>query len=538
VDTQEVQLENFDKTTLAQIFSHLDVPSLLNICETTQQFKEIVQSSKSLMKKIKLTIKLLDVYEEPLKVNQKQLTEYDKIISRDYQNLKVVNLKENLIDNRKSLKKLFALILDKFAKSLASLHIVDCYMSRTDVINALKKFPNLVELKLDNVMFSDDFSPSELASENADEFALSCPQLKSFRLVNTDFFCFLLIKSHKSLQVLELSSPIYTRSDVEELEVFLLNQRDLKVLKLRSFRFNSTYSTNRLFNVPFQLTTLILDDVVWDINDNCSLFLKSQRSLKHFGLRYFQRWISPREEKFMWFCDVMKHVLIQNSHLESIGFNEFAAFSYLKDSEFLVGECNKKVKSLQYVRCRTSEESEFLAIASRLFPNIDRITISTQPDDPVDILQRLGSFSNLKSISITSKTANLGYLPSEIMENVTSFKFVCTDESKASILLNSNILSHCTKLEHLFLNIEPLMIEQITELIWTFTSTLKSLTIYNLYINLTEAEMIVQNFPQLKLISSDIRPSQEVRKFLNESNIDFKVMNARLASEDQGGVLE
>lgn len=529
-----MQLQNFDKTTLAEIFSYLDVKSLLNICETSQQFHEIVQSSKNLMKKIKLTIKLLDVHDDTLKANQKQLTDYDKIISRKYQNLKVVSLKENLIDNRKSLKKLFVSIVDKVAPTVKSLHIVDCYMARTDVINALKKFPNLVELKLENVMFSDDFSPSELAQENADEFALTFPQLKSFRLISTDFFCFLLIKSHTTMEVFELSSPIYTRTDVEELESFLLNQRNLKVLKLRSFRFNSTYSTNRFSEVPFQLTTLVLDDTVWDIADHCMLFVRSQRNLKHFGLRYFQRWISPREEKFLWFCDIMKHVLVQNRQLESVAWNEFGAFSYLKDSEFLAGECNKNLKSLQYVRCRTSEASEFLTISARLFPNIERISLSIQSTDPADILQRLGNFSHLKSISITCKTANLGFLPSEIMENVTTFKFVCTDELKASILLKSNILRHNTKIQHLYLNIEPLTIEEITDLIWTFASTLKSLSIFNLYLNSTEAEMLTQNFPQLRFVSSDIKPPVEVCKILNESNIDFKVIDARPVTENEG----
>lgn len=262
----EVQLYNFDKTTLAEIFSYLDVTSLLNICETTPEFNEIVSSSKNLMKRINFNIQLLDDHADALRANHKQLTDYDKTISRNYQNLKVINLKENLIDNRKSMKKLFGSILDKFASSVTSLHIVDCYMGRTDIINALRKFPHLTELELKNVMFSDDFSPSELAQENADEFALSFPKLKSFRLVSTDFFCFLLIKSHKSLEVFEMSSPIYTRSDVEELENFLLNQSLLKVLNLISFRFNSTYSTNRLSEVPFQLSTLILDDVVWDIS--------------------------------------------------------------------------------------------------------------------------------------------------------------------------------------------------------------------------------------------------------------------------------
>lgn len=230
----------------------------------------------------------------------------------------------------------------------------------------------------------------------------------------------------------------------------------------------------------------------------------------------------------------MKHVLIQNSQLESLIFNEFGAFSYLKDSDFIVGECNKNVKKLQYIRCRTSEESEFLQISTRLFPNIESISVSINQEDPVDILQRLGSFSNLKSISITSKTENMGFVPREIMENVTNFKFICTDELKASNLLKTNLLSNSTKLKHLFLNIEPLTIEEITELIWTFTATLKSLSIFNLYLNSTEAEMLVQNFPQLRYISSDIKPSAEVRKILNDSNIDFKVINTRSVNADEG----
>lgn len=480
------------------------------------------------MKKIKLKIQLLDVGENNLKANHGHLTDYDKTISRKYQNLKVINLKENLIDNRKSLKKLFGSIIDKIALTVKHLHIVDCYMARADIINALKKFTNLVELQLENVMFSDDFSPSELAQENADDFALSFPQLKSFKLIHTDFFCLLLIKSLSSLEVLEISSPIYTRTDVEELETFLLNQRNLKALKLVAFRFNSTYSTNRLHQVPFQLNSLVLDDAVWDIENHCELFLKSQRNLKHFGLRYFQRWIMPREEKLLWFNNVMRHALIQNHQLLSVDFNEFASFSSLKDSEFLVGECNKNVKALQYVRCGTSENSEFLTISSRLFPNVENISLKINAGDTVDILNRLASFSNLKSISVTSKTTHLGSIHSEIMENITSFKFVSTDERKASNVLKSNLLGHATKIEHLYLNIEPLTFEEITDLVLTFTSTLKSLSMFNLYINPTEAELLAQNFPQLRYISSDIKASDEVLKILNQSNIAFKKITPQL----------
>lgn len=514
---QMVKLETFDRTTLAKVFSCLDVKSLLMICETTPQFNEIVKSSKNLMQKIKLTITLLDVG-DTFKVNHKQLSDYDQIISRKYQNLKIINLKENLIDNRKSMKKLFGMILDKFSTTVTSLHIKDCYMSRVDVIGVLKKFPNLVDLTLDNVMFSDDLTPSEMAQENAEPLALTFPNLKNLRLITINFFCFLLLNAHTNLEILELSSPIYTRSDVEELENFLLIQRNLKVLKIENFRFNSTYSSNRLHQVPFQLSVLILNDVVWDINDHCCLFIKSQNNLKKFSLQSFQRWITPKEEKFIWFCDVMKHVF-NNSQLTSVIFDEYGAFSYLKNDEFLVGDCNRNVKSLQYLHCQTSSSSEFLSISTRLFPNIENLSFATFKDS--NIFQTLGLFHHLKSISIKSPTAALKFIPEEIIRNVTRFKFSSTDDMKASNFL-LNVLKRNSILEHLFLNIEPLTIEEITELVLSFASTLKTLSIFNLYLNLTEAEMVAKNFPKLKIISSDITPSADVRKLLNDSEISFK----------------
>lgn len=499
-DECRFKLSNFDKTTLAEIFSNLDVKSLIQICYTSEHFNEVVSSSKSLMKKLKFTIKLLDnTGEVVLNVND---------ITRPYQNLKIENLKEQLIENRKSLRKQFEMLISKIASKITLLHIKDCYISRTEVVALLRKFPTLVELKLDSVMISDDYM-----GENDSEI-LPFPQLNNFRLINTDFFCFLLIQLHENLQSLEITSPLYTRTDVEILEAFLLRQRRLKSLKVSTLRLNSTYSTNRLHQVAFQLETLILDDVVWDIPEHCKQFLLSQTSLRKFGLRSFKKWITPREDMSLWFNEVMKHILIRNINLESVTIDEFGAYSHLKDGEFLIGECNKNVKALEYIRCRTSQTSEFLKISTRIFPNLVTISISLHQEDSEAILGVLSNFPQLKHISIKSKTTALCHLSKETMERVISFKFVCIDEVKACEMLKG-ILGHNSKMEHLYLNIEPLTFEQIIELIIFFASSLTSLTVFNFYLNSTEAEVLQKNFPKISSITSDTIPNAEIREILS-----------------------
>lgn len=512
--------EDFDKTTLSHIFNYLDISSLLAITEVCSYFNDTVQKSRKLMSKLKLVMRFEDIRDDR-HCNKVLLNEFQKFITRDYQSVQFLFLKENSLSN--SMRKQLFSIIDKLkVESIRSLQINSCYLGRDDVFNLLKKFPNLVELTIEQLMFSNDFSPSELALEGDSE-RLSLPNLRSFHLIHADFFCLLLINSCTQLHTLEILSPSYNRTDIEELENFLLKQRHLKKLSMSGFRFNSSYSTNRLAKVLFQLEVLKLKDITWDITEHASLFLKTQKNLKHFKLSKFQRWITPREQNLLLFNDLMKHILISNTRMESVEFNERYSFSYLKNTDFLVGECNRNVKKLTYARCMSSTNSELLMAFTRLFPNLTSLELTTINTDVENILQAVQSFPGLQEISITSNTAALQFLPKESIKNIKKFEFSALGEPKAFEIIKS-ILIHNSQIEQISLNIEPLTVEEIIELVISFSATLKSIAFHNFYFNLTELEMLLTNFACLRHLSSDVKPSREVMKALASSQISFTLI--------------
>lgn len=468
-----------------------------------------------------LVLKFQDT-EDDKSDNKKLIDDYKKYISREYQTLKIVYLKENVFS--KAMRKQFISIVDNMkTTSVTNLQFHNCYLPRNFFIELLSKFPNLEELSVVNLMFSDDFSPSQLLA-NEDNFkTLNFSHLKKFRLKCGDFFCLLLIKSCSKLYSLEILEPSYVRTDVEEMENFLLKQCNLKELALSVFRFNSTYSSNRLFNVPFQLEKLSLEDVNWDIKDHQRLFLTSQMKLKHFSLMNFQHWIKPKEQNFLPFNEMMKHILIKNSHLESVTFNEKCSFSYLKDNEFLLGERNFNVKKLSYIRSESSGQSEMLNVFIRIFPNLKSLTFFACDNDLPATLEPLLFLDKLTALSYSSIPSALSNLPIEIIQNLKKFTFTAMDESKSfSALANKLASNH--QMEEIYLNVEPLTTSEIIEICLSFASTLNSITAHNLYFNKTEIDFFLKNFKNLKQISSDIRPSTEVIQILNNANVNFKLI--------------
>jgi hypothetical protein len=507
----------FDNLTLEKIFKKLDGKSLLKASEACQRFEEILSTSRALMRKIKFKISFPE--DEDIKKILKGLVACKEHLTRDYLNLQIVRLRDNILNCSEDMREAFLSIITKLAPTITNLEINNCYLLRYDITLMLGKFENLVVLKLENLMFSDDFMPSEIAAEDQMNSSLTCPNLRVLRLVQCDFYCLLQLKSHSKLHVLEISIPSYNRSDVEELENFLLRQTELRELTLISFRFNSSYSTDRLENVHFQLETLYLKD----ISAHCLAFLKSQTKLQSFSLRRFRSWIQPKEANYMGFCEAMKHILVKNP-IKTLCIDTTATAAYIKDSEFLQDMCNKNVTQLTYIR-DSIDTSELFTSFMRLFPNVKALNFTDgRNDNDIAVLQNLHLFKSLSKILIIAKPQLLDHFCRSSVENLTSFKFYATNEDKSLDRLKQ-LFAGNTKIQTITLEIEPLTIEEITELIISFSPTLRKLRIQDLHLNVTEAEMFIQNFPKLRYLCSDVAISQEVLKILNNSHVTFRLSN-------------
>lgn len=514
-----------DEVTWLDILEYLDAASLIKLSLTCNVFRELIGNSRILMKKIKFSINFPEESGEELKKIKKGLETCSKYLTRNYLNLQIKRLRDKILN--KDMRDIFLSIISQFSVSVTSLEINNCYILRDDIVIILQSFVNLVELKLENLAFSDDLMPSEIVQQNLSSQSISCPNLKTLHLIQCDFYCLLLLRSHENLQSLEISLASYNRSDVEKLEDFLLKQSNLKNLKLTAFRFNSTYSSDRLSKVPFQLEYLYLKEVYWDIKNHCSLFLESQKKLKHVELKRIRQWILPKESNYRWFCDIMKHVLIYN-RLERLVIDTSFSSAYMKDCDFLVDMCNKNVKHLTYIR-DSSDTSELFLIFARIFPSTQNFVFVDFPQErtsSLDIIENLHLFKDLMDLSITTKPGSLANFPQTTAENLTSFYFYATNEDKSLERLKQ-IFSGKSKIENFGLNIESLTVEEIIELIVHFSATLRSLSIMDLYLNQTEAELFIRNFPNLRHLTSDMSISQDVLNILKDKNITFSKCNGK-----------
>lgn len=100
--------EDFDKTTLSHIFNYLDISSLLAITEVCSYFNDTVQKSRKLMSKLKLVMRFEDIRDDR-HCNKVLLNEFQKFITRDYQSVQFLFLKENSLSNSMR-KQLFSII--------------------------------------------------------------------------------------------------------------------------------------------------------------------------------------------------------------------------------------------------------------------------------------------------------------------------------------------------------------------------------------------------------------------------------------------
>lgn len=486
----------------------------MNATESCQKFEQVFSSSTKLLEKIKVSLKFPEVEtcRDLTKFNSK-LQNHTQL-TRPYQAFEVINVRDLFLNSEDEMRRNFFEIIKKLAPSVKTLKIGNCNVTRHDLVSLMLPFTQLRMCSLTNLMIFNDLPPEE-----PEDYALSYPHLKKLQIIDCDFFGLLMFKSHGSLEVVELTNPHYNRADVEVFEDFILLQTRLKHLKILSFRFNSTYSTNRLASVPFQLETLCFNNVHWDISDHCETFLKSQRCLKKLELKRFQRWVTPYESNHLWFSSVMNHFFTLNPMLTSITIEtKCSVLAGVKNETFLPDIVNNNVKELTYIKDRI-DESEFMNIFTRIFPQIKKITVMDLSDDSRSLLTQLHLFKKLEALTleVTPKSLDNLQLGTDLL---TSFTFRATNENKSAEKLIEIFASHPT-IKNVSLSIEPLTVEEITEMIVSLSPTLETISIADLHLNTFEAELFSVNFPRLRMIRSDFPLNPEILAILNNAQIKF-----------------
>lgn len=345
----------------------------------------------------------------------------------------------------------FTTLIGKVAVTAKLLKVENSYILRDDLISLLKPFTNLTECSLISLMLSDD-----VAETSPVNYKVVCPNLKTLKLVQCDFFALMLFDTNDQLEVLEVSDPSYIRADVEVLESFLFKQTHLKELTLKEFRFNSSYSTNRLATAPFQLKFLSLSRVSWDIGEHCEMFIKSQRSLEVLKLQFFYSWMLPRDVNYARFCRIMQHFFSGNRQLKSVAINTKNTYAKnITDIDFLPGVVNNKVEDLTYVK-DGEDKTELMKIFTRIFPQVKRLKFCDTSVDSSAILENIRRFTVLESLDLRLTPKSLDFNLGQ--NGLKSFKFIALNEDKSAEKLNEIFVQN-PLIKNVSLNIEPMTVE-------------------------------------------------------------------------------
>lgn len=518
-EQKPVDWMKLDDITWHEILLFLDAKSLLRASESCRKFEELFSTSSKLLDKVKISLQFPENRTEDELTQLVARLKDHSYVTRNYQRLEILRCRDVYLNHNVEMRRNFMKLVGKLSESVKVLKIVGCNILRKDVISMLMPFKQMRECSIRNLVLSDDVPPRK--EEN---FDVEWPNLKKLHLMQCDFLGLLLFQSNDKFESLSIWDSGYNRPDIVKFENFLLKQRKLKELRLANFRFNSSYSTDRLSAVPFQLKTLSFHNVTWDMTSHCEAFLKSQTGLKKLELEAFHRWITPYESNCRWFTSIMHHFLTKNPRLTSVTINTRFSFlpEELKDADFLTDVINTNVVELMYCRDR-EDKSEFFKILARMFPKLKTVTLFDPLNDTGSLLEHLQQFPDLETLKLHVRPKALTNLQLG-HKHLKDFQFHAMNEEKSAEKL-AVIFTNNPTIRNVSLNMEPLTIEEITGVMGSLAPTLETFRIPDLHLTPPEAEMFVETFPKITKIQSDFPLNPDAQKILAGADIRFEMIN-------------
>lgn len=488
-----------------RVFSFLDVQSLLISSLVCKDFLYFATSAKLMnMMKLRLNFDCSGDAETTIE-DLVELMENPDTLNRDYQHLEIFRFSEAYLDDE--VQEVFSNFIESIGRSgLLSLSLVECEINRDVVLSMFQNMNQLTELYFDKVEL--EVLGAAMTRDEEAEIIAPMPNLRSFHLLNSDFFLFMLIQRCEALEDLKISEPSFSRDDIVKLEDFLLKQSGLKKLVLERFRFNSSFSSSRLEDVKFQLDYLGLQAVKWDIIDHGLKFLKSQKNVKTLHVKDY--------DDYNFLAPILRHF----SELRSLASIEIDTIHNqdVKNLEFLGAIINRNVEELS-IKVRDVNSNLHLEIL-RSFPMLKMLAIDDKiRENSNDFLQLLSELENLESLDLTSTEINIKDLK---LPKLKIFKF-STKKNVTSQL--TQFFQNHKNLTNVSLDITPMSSEDLSFLPTSIENLfIKELTI----ISVSCAENISKILPKLKIlkIESPLKEATkiEVKRKFKERNIRFEIV--------------
>lgn len=483
---------------LEHIFSFLDVPSLLQCSEVCSNFLELTKSTK-ISEKMKLLLNFGCDTEEELN-NLVRFMEDRENFHREYHHVEVVKFRDAyLIDD---VQDTFTEFMTAIGSSLTALKLNNCEIDRDIIIEMFKSMPNLQELAVDGVELEVQ-GAAMVDEEETGEFP-TMGNLKTFHLISSDFFFLMLIAKCENLRELTVDNPSFSRTDVEKLEDFILNQTHLKNLTLKSVRFNSSYSSARLADVPFQLQQLRLKNASWDIKEHAEGFMNSQKNLEKLV-------IYSRNLTFNQF----KHIMGCNKKLKSLEIGEPLSVS----GELIEG----LIMPATLTSLKFEWTSDFFVGLISTLRNLTHLDIHICGEAPgsSNIVPAINGLSSLQDLKLKATKFDFHKLTLPQLKTITLKLDGITKIQNELVTFFANHQN----IEQVELNIHPVKANELTFLPPTVTFlTMQSLEITSCAC----VAQIASALPNLKVlrIEDAFKRSSESSILLTMKNygIDFKIL--------------
>lgn len=489
-----------------QVFSFLDVPSLLIGSLVSKDFFYFSTSVK-IMEKIKLKLNFDCSSVAVTTIDDLvELMENPDELTRNYKHLEVLRFSEAYLDDE--VQEVFSNFTTSIGQSgLLSLKLVECEINRDVVLSMFQNMNQLTELYVDKVEL--EVLGAAMTRDEEAEIIAPMPNLRSFHLLKSDFFLFMLIQRCEALVELKISEPSFSRDDIVKLEDFLLRQPGLKNLTLENFRFNSSFSSSRLSDVPFQLDSLSLQAVKWDIIEHGLKFLKSQGNLKNLHLKDY--------DDYNFLTSTLKH-FTRLSSLRSLEIDTIHNVD-IRILEFIGDVVNKNVEELS-LTIRDSNSNLHIELL-RSFPNLKKLKIDEKiRENSNDVVTLLIGLERLEVLSLTSKTIEVEALK---YPNLKSFAITAENDSQIISKL-TQFFQNNKNISDISLKIPTMSSEDLSFL----PSSVETLQITNIsIISVKCVDNIAKILPKLKILrtKSLLKETTKIeckRKF-REKNIRFEI---------------
>lgn len=332
-----IEFKELPPEVLEILFDYLSDPKdICNISETCKLFKDVIDTSDRLTKKLTLYVNypsFLHNFKTALKKS-----------SRRYRNLSITRSRLTGTENQfLSLIHAFEFIGPKIKNltinwchlrnlDISTANLVDIAARRRlraellfqnvpierhqnqgivredirdelhkEFIAIIKYFTKLEKTVWNNVNIEKRTNPIDLTSFNF-------KTLKHLKMRHCDAYCFDILSSATQLNSFNISEPFWSTNrnpGIDNFESFLVTQEALKTLIITTIHYPRLFHIDRSEQIKFQLNNLVLQNVFFKEKLHAESFFKTQKELKVVDIQ-IQNEKSRNLDELNWYNEIIK----------------------------------------------------------------------------------------------------------------------------------------------------------------------------------------------------------------------------------------